>query len=88
MKGKGCIRFFLYTFLLAFANGFIEDFLDIDLNGVTKIISIIIIAGSIEFFIDQLFKYLSRNSETNIFQNIKNMVLTRKKERKKGDPFL
>ena len=44
MKGKGCLRFFLYTFLLAFANGFIEDFLNIDLNGVTKILSIIIIA--------------------------------------------
>ena len=88
MKGKGCLRFFLYTFLLAFANGFIEDFLDIDLNGVTKIFSIIIIAVSIEFVIDQLFKYFSRNSETNMFQNIKNMVFPRKKERKKGDPFL
>ncbi len=88
MKGKGCLRFFLYIFMLAFANIFIEDFLDIDLNGVTKILSIIIIAGSIEFIIDQLFKYFSRNSETNMFQNIKNMVFPRKKERKKGDPFL
>tara|TARA_B100000886_G_scaffold279765_1_gene203826 strand:+ start:1195 stop:1419 length:225 start_codon:yes stop_codon:yes gene_type:complete len=74
--------------MLAFANIFIEDFLDIDLNGVTKILSIIIIAGSIEFIIDQLFKYFSRNSETNMSQNIKNMVFHRKKERKKGDPFL
>ena len=74
MKGKGCLRFFLYAFLLAFANGFIEDFLNIDLNGVTKIISIIIIAGSIEFIIDQLFNYFSRNSQTNIFENIKNMI--------------
>ena len=74
--------------MLAFANIFIEDFLDIDLNGVTKILSIIIIAGSIEFIIDQLFKYFSRNSETNMFQNIKNILFPRKKERKKGDPFL
>ena len=88
MKGKGCLRFFLYAFLLAFAKGFIEDFLNIDLNGVTKIISIIIIAGSIEFIIDQLFNYFSRNSQTNIFENIKNMILPGKKERKKGDPFL
>ena len=88
MKGKGCLRFFLYSFLLAFANGIIEDILNIDLNGVTKILSILIIAGSIEFIIDQLFKYFSRNSETNMFENIKNMVLPRKKERKKGDPFL
>ena len=88
MKGKGCLRFFLYIFLLAFANGFIEDFLKIDLDGVTKIFSIIIIAGSIEFIIDQLFKYFSRNSENNIFENIKNLLLPRKKERKKGDPFL
>ena len=88
MKGKGCLRFFLYTFLLAFVNGYIEDILNIDLNGVTKILSIIIIAGSIEFIIDQVFKYFSRNSETNMFENIKNMVLPRKKERKKGDPFL
>ena len=88
MKGKGCLRFFLYTFLLAFVNGFIEDILNIDLNGVTKILSIIIIAGSIEFIIDQIFKYFSRNSEYNMFENIKNMVLPRKKERKTGDPFL
>ena len=88
MKGKGCLRFFLYTFLLAFANGFIEDFLNIDLDGVTKIFSIIIIAVSIGFVIDKLFKYFSRNSKTNMFQNIKNMVLSRKKERKGGGPFL
>ena len=87
MKGKGCLRFFLYTFLLAFANGFIEDFLNIDLNGVTKILSIIIIAGSIEFVIDQLFKYFSGNSQTNIFKKIKDILYT-KKEKKKGDPFL
>ena len=78
----------MYTFLLVFANGFIEDILNIDLNGVTKILSIIIIAGSTEFFIDQVFKYFSKNSESNMFENIKNMVLHRKKERKKGDPFL
>ena len=88
MKGKGCLRFFLYTFLLAFVNGYIEDILNIDLNGVTKILSIIIIAGSIEFIIDQVFKYFSRNPESNIFESIKNTVLPRKKERKKGDPFL
>ena len=88
MKGKGCLRFFLYSFLLAFANGFIEDFLNIDLDGVTKILSIIIIAGSIEFVIDQVFKYFTRNSETNVFENIRNILSTRKKERKKGDPFL
>ena len=88
MKGKGCLRFFLYTFLLAFANGFIEDFLNIDLDGVTKILSIIIIAGSIEFVIDQVFKYFTRNSETNVFENIRNILSPRKKERKKGDPFL
>ena len=88
MKGKGCLRFFLYSFLLAFANGFIEDFLKIDLDGVTKILSIIIIAGSIEFVIDQVFKYFTRNSETNVFENIRNILSTRKKERKKGDPFL
>jgi len=87
MKGKGCLRFFLYTFLLAFANGFIEDFLNIDLNGVIKIISIIIIAGSIEFIIDQLFKYFSGNLQTNIFKKIKE-ILYPKKERRKGDPFL
>ena len=87
MKGKGCLRFFLYAFLLAFANGFIEDFLNIDLNGVTKIISIIIIAGSIEFIIDQLFKYFSGNSQTNIFKKIKDIFYPNK-ERKKGDPFL
>ena len=58
-------------FLLAFANGFIEDFLNIDLDGVTKILSIIIIAGSIEFIIDQIFKYFSRNTETTMFENIK-----------------
>ena len=73
--------------MLAFANIFIEDFLDIDLNGVTKILSIIIIAGSIEFIIDQLFKYFSRNSETNMFQNIKNMVFPEKKNEKKEIPF-
>ena len=88
MKGKGCLRFFLYSFLLAFANGIIEDILNIDLNGVTKILSILIIAGSIEFIIDQLFKYFSRNSETNKFENIRNILSPRKKERKKGDPFL
>tara|TARA_Y100000768_G_scaffold378596_1_gene353229 strand:- start:438 stop:704 length:267 start_codon:yes stop_codon:yes gene_type:complete len=88
MKGKGCLRFFLYTFLLAFANGIIEDILNIDLNGVTKILSIIIIAGSIEFVIDQVFKYFTRNSETNVFENIRNILSPRKKERKKGDPFL
>ena len=88
MKGKGCLRFFLYTFLLAFVNGFIEDILNIDLNAVTKILSIIIIGGSIEFIIDQVFKYFSRNPESNIFESIKNTVLPRKKERKKGDPFL
>ena len=54
MKGKGCLRFFLYTFLLAFANGLIEDFLKIDLDGVTKILLIIITAGLIEFIIDKL----------------------------------
>ncbi len=78
----------MYTFLLAFANGIIEDILNIDLNGVTKILSIIIIAGSIEFIIDQVFKYFSRNSETNVFENIRNILSPRKKERKKGDPFL
>jgi len=78
----------LYTFLLAFANGIIEDILNIDLNGVTKILSIIIIAGSIEFVIDQVFKYFTRNSETNVFENIRNILSPRKKERKKGDPFL
>ena len=88
MKGKGCLRFFLYSFLLAFANGFIEDFLNIDLDGVTKILSIIIIAGSIEFVIDQVFKYFTRNSETNVFENIRNILSPGKKERKKGDPFL
>ena len=88
MRGKGCLRFFLYTFLLAFANGIIEDILNIDLNGVTKILSIIIIAGSIEFVIDQVFKYFTRNSETNVFENIRNILSPRKKERKKGDPFL
>ena len=76
MKGKGCLRFFLYSFLLAFANGFIEDFLNIDLDGVTKILSIIIIAGSIEFVIDQVFKYFTRNSETNVFENIRNILST------------
>ena len=88
MKGKGCLRFFLYTFLLAFANVFIENFLNIDLDGVTKVFSVIILAGLIELLIDQFFKYYSRNSETNIFENIKNMIFPRKKERKKGDPFL
>jgi len=78
----------LYIFLLAFANGIIEYFLNIDLNGVTKFLSILIIAGSIEFIIDQLFKFFSRNSETNMFENIKNVLSPRKKERKKGDPFL
>tara|TARA_Y100001935_G_scaffold78416_1_gene65548 strand:+ start:1147 stop:1413 length:267 start_codon:yes stop_codon:yes gene_type:complete len=88
MKGKGCLRFFLYIFLLAFANGFIEDFLKIDLDGVTKIFSIIIIAGSIEFIIDQLFKSFSSNTKKNIFENLKNIIFPRKKKRKKGDPFL
>ncbi len=78
----------MYIFLLAFANGIIEYFLNIELNGVTKILSILIIAGSIEFIIDQLFKFFSRNSETNMFENIKNVLSPRKKERKKGDPFL
>ena len=88
MKGKGCLRFFLYTFLLAFANGLIEDFLKIDLDGVTKILLIIIIAGLIEFIIDQLFKYFSINTEYNLSKNIKNIIFPRKKKRKKGDPFL
>tara|TARA_B100000886_G_scaffold241985_1_gene169875 strand:- start:436 stop:651 length:216 start_codon:yes stop_codon:yes gene_type:complete len=70
-------------FLLAFANGFIEDFLNIDLDGVTKILSIIIIAGSIEFIIDQIFKYFSRNTETTMFENIKNMFHLEKKNEKK-----
>ena len=87
MKGKGCLRFFLYTFLLAFANGFIEDFLNIDLDGVTKIISVLIVAGLIELLIDQFFKYFSGNSQTNIFKKIKD-ILYPKKERRKGDPFL
>ena len=78
----------MYTFLLAFANVFIENFLNIDLDGVTKVFSVIILAGLIELLIDQFFKYYSRNSETNIFENIKNMIFPRKKERKKGDPFL
>ena len=88
MKGKGCFRFFLYAFLLAFANVFIEDFLNIDLDGVTKIISVLIVAGLIELLIDQFFKYFTRNSETNVFENIRNILSPRKKERKKGDPFL
>ena len=87
MKGKGCLRFFLYSFLLAFANGFIEDFLNIDLDGVTKIISVLILAGLIELLIDQFFKYFSENSQTNIFKKIKD-ILYPKKERRKGDPFL
>ena len=87
MKGKGCLRFFLYTFLLAFANGFIEDFLNIDLDGVTKIISVLIVAGLIELLIDQFFKYFYGNSQTNIFKKIKDIFYP-KKERKKGDPFL
>ena len=87
MKGKGCLRFFLYTFLLAFANGFIEDFLNIDLDGVTKVFSVLIVAGLIELLIDQLFKYFSGNSQTNIFKKIKDIFYP-KKERKRGDPFL
>ena len=70
MKGKGCLRFFLYTFLLAFANVFIEDFLNIDLDGVTKVVSVLIVAGLIELLIDQFFKYFSGNSQTNIFKII------------------
>ena len=73
MKGKGCLRFFLYTFLLAFANGFIEDFLNIDLDGVTKVVSVLIVAGLIELLIDQFFKYFSGNSQTNIFKKIKDI---------------
>ena len=73
-------------FLLAFANGFIEDFLNIDLDGVTKILSIIINAGSIEFIIDQIFKYFSRNTETTMFENIKNMFHLEKKN-EKSRPF-
>ena len=88
MKGKGCLRFFLYTFLWAFANGLIEDFLKIDLDGVTKILLIIIIAGLIEFIIDHLFKYFSINKENNLSKNIKNIIFPRNKKRKKGDPFL
>jgi len=72
---------------LAFANGFIEDFLNIDLDGVTKIISVLILAGLIELLIDQFFKYFSENSQTNIFKKIKD-ILYPKKERRKGDPFL
>ena len=87
MKGKGCLRFFLYAFLLAFANEFIEDFLDIELDGVTKVISVLIVAGLIELLIDQLFKYFSGNSQTNIFKKIKDIFYPNK-ERKKGDPFL
>ena len=87
MKGKGCLRFFLYTFLLAFANGFIEDFLNIDLDGVTKVVSVLIVAGLIELLINQFFKYFSGNSQTNIFKKIKDIFFP-KKERKKGDPFL
>ena len=87
MKGKGCLRFFLYTFLLAFANGFIEDFLNIDLDGVTKVFSVLIVAGLIELLIDQLFKYFSGNSQTNIFKKIKDIFYPNN-ERKKGDPFL
>ena len=87
MKGKGCLRFFLYTFLLAFANGFIEDFLNIDLDGVTKVFSVLIVAGLIELLIDQFFKYFYGNSQTNIFQKIKDIFYP-KKERRKGDPFL
>ena len=87
MKGKGCFRFFLYTFLLAFANGFVEDFIGIDLNGITKVFSILIIAGLIEFLIDQLFKYFSGNSQTNMFKKIKDTFYP-KKVRRKGDPFL
>ncbi len=87
MKGKGCLRFFLYTFLLAFANGFIEDFLNIDLDGVTKVVSVLIVAGLIELLIDQFFKYFSGNSQTNFFKKIKDIFYP-KKERKKGDPFL
>ena len=87
MKGKGCLRFFLYTFLLAFANGFIEDFLNIDLDGVTKVVSVLIVAGLIELLIDQFLKYFSGNSQTNIFKKIKDIFYP-KKERKRGDPFL
>jgi len=77
----------LYTFLLAFANGFVEDFIGIDLNGITKVFSILIIAGLIEFLIDQLFKYFSGNSQTNMFKKIKDAFYP-KKVRRKGDPFL
>ena len=87
MKGKGCFRFFLYAFLLAFANVFIEDFLNIDLDGVTKVVSVLIVAGLIELLIDQFFKYFSGNSQTNIFKKIKDIFYP-KKERKRGDPFL
>ena len=77
----------MYTFLLAFANGFVEDFIGIDLNGITKVFSILIIAGLIEFLIDQLFKYFSGNSQTNMFKKIKDAFYP-KKVRRKGDPFL
>ena len=87
MKGKGCLRFFYTHSCWHLPMAFIEDFLNIDLDGVTKVVSVLIVAGLIELLIDQFFKYFSGNSQTNIFKKIKDIFYP-KKERKKGDPFL
>ena len=87
MKGKGCLRFILYIVLLIFGNIFIEDYLNIDLNGVTKFISILVLGGLFEILFYLVIKNFSIKPN-NILTNIKKMVFHKKKERKKGDPFI
>ena len=87
MKGKGCLRFIFCIVLIIFGNIFIEDYLNIDLNGVTKFISILVLGGLFEILFYLVIKNFSIKPN-NILTNIKKMVFHKKKERKKGDPFI
>ncbi len=86
MKGKGCLRFFLYTFLLTFANVFIEDFLNIDLDGVTKVVSVLIAAGLIELLIDQFLNTFLEIHKLIFSKKLKIFFILKRKE-KKETPF-
>ena len=86
MKGKGCLRFIFFIVLIIFGNIFIEDYLNIDLNGVTKFISILVLGGLFEILFYLVIKNFSIKPNNSLI-NIKKMVF-HKKERKKGDPFI
>ena len=87
MKGKGCLRFILYIVLLIFGNIFIEDYLNIYLNGVTKFISIFILGGLFEILFYLVIKNFSIKPNNSLI-NIKKMVFHKKREKKRRSFYI